>query len=63
MLSRCQDDINKRDKKNWFALHCVATTAFVIISGYYEGLRGEQINKGNVGATRKYWMGTIEHPE
>ena len=33
----------------------VATAACIIISGYFGGLRGEEISKANLGAIRRYW--------
>ena len=63
MLTQWWDDIIERDKTDKFALRRVATTAYIIISGYYEGLRGKEINKVDVGATRIYWEGAIAHPE
>ena len=63
VLTRWWDDIIERDKTDTFALRRVATAACIIISGYYGGLRGEEINKVDVGATRKHWKGAIAHPK
>jgi hypothetical protein len=39
----------------------VSTTACILISGYYAALRGEEVNRVDVGAMRKYWTEAVTH--
>jgi hypothetical protein len=39
----------------------VSTTACILISGYYAALQGEDVNRVDVGAMRKYWTEAVTH--
>jgi hypothetical protein len=38
-----------------------ATTACILIAGYYAALRGEEINRVDLGGMRKYWNEAVSH--
>ena len=61
MLERDWNNIWERDKEDLYGLCLVATAVCVIITGYFRGLQGEEINKIDVSATRKYWEGSTKH--
>ena len=54
VLEKDWHDIWEHDKKDYFALHRVATAACVIIVGYFGGLRGEEIIKIDLTVTQKH---------
>jgi hypothetical protein len=39
----------------------VSTTACILIPGYYAALRGEEVNRVDMGAKRKYWTEAVTH--
>jgi hypothetical protein len=39
----------------------VSITACILIAGYYAALRGEEINRVDIGAMRKYWTEAVTH--
>ena len=65
VLAREWNNIIERDNDDVYGLRQIATTACVIIAEYYTGLRGEAINKIDIGVTltMKHWKGSINHVE
>ena len=61
LLGRDWSDIWEHDKNDVFALRRVATAACVILAGYFGGLRGDEINRVDLGVTRKHWEEATRH--
>ena len=66
-LSACMDVLESKWEEahetviDLYKLKCTATTARIVLAGYFGSLRGEEINCVDLGAMLKHWEVATEH--